>query len=394
MTFSDMYVKYASDQTDAPKIFHKFLSYFVVSSVVNRNAYIPFGWKKLYPNLYLLIVAGSSAHRKSWSIGIATRMINRIHEGFTIPETSSREAFVSELASEDRSPRGAGLIEIDELKGFMDRVRKKSYMEGFVQDLSSLYDGKALNRRKGVDKPERYQVTDPFLNMVAACSNEWFYRSIQSEDISGGFFARFIWVVYDKKVVNPSPRPKPENQHLYGQLIEKLHRIRDFIGEVNFNPEALTFYEEWYRNFYSVRQGGMWDANYHRAAIIIQKMAVLHAVIRAESEVEGLVGSHLAITLPDIKYVTTLIEDTLLNFSKITIGVNKMDTNNKKVLKYIVERGSATRTTIMNGVREMDARTLTEVLSNLEESAVIEARLVGDKNEYVPNETANTYLNR
>lgn len=389
-TFTDLYVDYCREQTDAPAVFHRFLGYLVLSSIVNRNISIPFGYKKLHPNIFLLIVAPSSAHRKSWSMGIAAHLINSVNKGFVIPETSSREAFVSELADDTRNPFGCGLVKIDELKGFMDRVKTKTYMEGFLQDLSSLYDGDALNRRKGIDKPERFIVDDPFLNMMAACSTDWLYASIQSGDISGGFLARFIWVVYEEKVERPSAFPKRPDKEKFAQLIYKLNRMRDFIGEIDFSVEGRDFYEKWYGDFYSHHQGGLWDANYHRAAIIVQKLAALNALMRSEAMDMSLPGSTIQIITKDVQLATLLIEDTLRNFDKITIGINKFDTLTKKVLKFVVHKEKTSRKLVLQGVRGISSKFLTDILTTLEQSGAIE---ISDDGSILPTPNASHYLN-
>lgn len=372
-TFTEAYMEYCKRQTDAPSVFHRALSYMIVSSVVNRSAHLKFGFKKLYPNLFLLIVAPSSAHRKSWSMGIATRMIRVIHRDFVLPDVSSREAFVSEVCDKNRTIPGCGIIKIDELKGFMDRIKTKSYMDGFMQDLSSLYDNESMYRRKGIDNPERFIMEDPFINMMAACSNEWFYQSIQSGDISGGFLARFIWVVYEKLVTNPSPWPAPENPELFGRCIAKLDRMKSFIGEVRLSQEAKQTYEQWFMGFTKTHQGGLWDANYHRAPAIIMKIAMLNTIMRMESESKFPVSGPFAdIASADIQGAINMIEDTLMNFGKVTIGATKSHTMAKRVVKFIVEKGgTVSRSDIMNGVRGINAKYLDDVLKTLEDSDVI-----------------------
>ena len=391
--FIDEYVDYCLEQTDAPRIFHHWLAYMVVSSVINRNCYRPFGWRRLYPNLYLLIIAPSSAHRKSWSMNIAARMIKSVHQRFIIPEVSSREAFVSELADTERTPFGCGLVKIDELKGFMDRVRTKSYMEGFTQDLSTLYDGTSIDRRKGIDKVERFVVDDPFLNIMAACSTDWLYQSVQSGDISGGFFARFLWIVHDQKIKDPSPFPKAENPEKFRSLIERLYRIRDYIARIDFSPEADSIYSQWYRQFYNRHQGGMWDGNYHRACTTIQKLSIINAVVRAESIFGSGAGlTQVDISASDVKSAIEMVEDTLLNFNKMTIGVNKFDTIKMKVLKYIVHHGPVSRGRILTGVRDVSGRFLTDILSTLEETGTIKIDRDGKGMTLEATEMAGKYL--
>ena len=63
--FVEAYIEFAQEVTDAPITFHNFMGYAVISAVVGRNVYFPFGDMNLYPNLYMLFIAASSRFRKS-----------------------------------------------------------------------------------------------------------------------------------------------------------------------------------------------------------------------------------------------------------------------------------------------------------------------------------------
>ena len=178
-TFLDLYLQYATEQTDAPRIFHEYLAYFILSSVIGKSIHTKFGYKDLYPNLYLLLIAPSSIHRKSWSQNMAIHIIREIHRDILIPDCSSRESFIAEFADKERTPHETGVFKIDEFKGFMDRMKNNNYFSGFIQDLSSMYDGDPVRRRKGVDNVETYTIEKPFLNITAACSTDWLNQAIQ-----------------------------------------------------------------------------------------------------------------------------------------------------------------------------------------------------------------------
>lgn len=380
-SFTDLYVEYCKEQTDAPPIFHRFLSYLVVSSIVNKNITIPFGFKSLHPNLYFLIAAPSSSHRKSWSQNIAVNMIRHVNDGaykdFVIPDTSSRESFISELASPERYPLGSGLIKIDELKGFMERMKTSKHFSGFIQDLSTIYDGERIKRITGVDKVTTYTIDEPFLNMTCACSLDWLYKSIESSDISGGFLARFIWVVCDENIKEPSALPKRPCPEKFKTLLNKLFRMSQFVGEVSLDEESFKYYENWYKIFYSNHQGGLWDANYHRMSVTILKISALNALVRLEREMQEDLQSLneiIKINTDDLKKAIIMLEDTTLNFRNINIGVNKFDTLTKKVLKYVLKNKEVTRRKVLGGVRGMSPKLLDEVLKSLGEVGAIEIK--------------------
>jgi len=374
VSFTDLYIQYAQEQTDAPEQFHRYLSYLIVSSVVSKNAYIPFGYKRLYPNLYLLIAAPSSIHRKSWSQNMAVHLIRQIHGDYLISDCSSRESFISEFSDKLRIPGECGLIKIDELKGFMDRMKNKSHYEGMLQDLASMYDNEAIKRRIGIIDSEKktFEMHEPFLNITAACSFDWLMQSIQSSDISGGFLARFLWVVSHDSIKNPSPRPRTADRAKFGYLIEKLHKIKDFVGVIDFSEEAGQVYEKWYQGFYTENQGGLWDANYHRLAVIIQKVAMLNCLIRHEQMEIGLQGvTRLDIGRADILSAINVCVDTTHSFKTIAIGENKFEVLKKKILQFILKTGFATRSDLLNGIRGLSGKLLSDLIKTLEDADVI-----------------------
>lgn len=341
-TFLDLYLQYATEQTDAPRIFHEYLAYFILSSVIGKNIHTKFGYKILYPNLYLLLIAPSSIHRKSWSQNMAIQLIKRIHKDIMIPDCSSRESFIAEMADQNRIPFQTGILKIDEFKGFMDRMKNNSYFSGFIQDLSSLYDSDPIRRRKGIDKVEYYDISDPFLNITSSCSFDWLTKAIQSSDISGGFLARFIWVVSNDLITNPAAWPKFANEDKRSKLIGMLQNISDdTVGRIIDFSNAEHKWEEWYKTFYSNHQGGMWDANYHRMAIIIRKLAMLNCVMRYQAKQlpEMKPGIYYA-NDQDVEGATQLGEKSIASLETIQIGEGRFNLHMKKTLQIIIKRAT------------------------------------------------------
>jgi len=375
MDFIDLYQDFATEQTDAPPQFQRALAYFILSSIVNKKAHFPFGHMKLYPNLYLLIGAPSSVHRKSWSLAMAIKMIRNIYDDILIPDCSSRESFIAEFADPERQPSEVGLIRIDELKGFMARARNNQHFQGFIQDLSSLYTSDKFKRRKGVSKKEMESFTlhEPFLNIGAACSLDWLSEAVTNEDITGGFLARFLWVVTDHQNNEPQDLPNEPNLDKNSQLIAKLQRIADFIGEGRFNPEARQLYRDWYAKTMRAHQGSKFDANYNRLTVTALKISLLNALSRAENDDKDMgTIKTLVIEKGDIARAILWIEDTTNSFKKVIIGSTPNEVMQNRVYKYIKDRHAVKRSQVLNGVRSLTAKWLDGIIRTLQESELIE----------------------
>lgn len=378
LMFINKYVDYVKEQTDAPSVYQVAMAYFIVSAIVNKNCWVPFGYKKLYPNIYLLIVGPSTLHRKSWSRGIGIDLIDSVLPDTLIQDTSSRENFIQILAGADRIPLETGILSIDELKGFMDRTKKGQHHQGFIQDLSQLYDGGRFLRQKGVEKMERFDLKSPFLNIVACCSNDWLSDSIQKSDVSGGFLARFIWAVDNSKVTKTSAWPKAVKNGSKSELVSDLLDIGTIHGEFSPDQKAWAFWEKWYVDFRLLNQGGFWDSNYERLTTLGMKLALLRAIMRIqESKVNGLALNN-SIIETDIKDAVLFIEDVAASFADIIITSDEEEKMTKKVLLAIRKSEKGLRhQDIYNKVFGMKSGMLGKCLATLLDSECVEIERVG-----------------
>ena len=103
MDFVNDYMEYASTLTDAPDEFHNFMALGILSTVIGNQAYIPFGTNRIYPNLWIILLAQSSFFRKSTSLTLGTRLLRDMHKGgLILPDEFSREQLVQNLAKQSR----------------------------------------------------------------------------------------------------------------------------------------------------------------------------------------------------------------------------------------------------------------------------------------------------
>lgn len=368
----DLYMEWAKDQTDAPVIYHRLMAYTILSSILRKQVYLEFGYKKLYPNLYGLIIGNSSLHRKSWSMGMGMHLLDRIKPDLEIQETSSRESFISEFAMPERD--GCGIICIDELKGFMTRVTKGHHFNGFIQDLSSIYDNRTIRRRKGVNEKEKeeFRIIDPFLNFVGCCSMEWLEQSIQESDILGGFFTRFLWAIHTKSNKNPQTDPLPPDPIKTTELLSRLDEIRNIIGMISWDKSVSYQWESWYKYFRMGNQTSQWDATAERSTVIVKKLAMLNCVARNEMEET----TTYIINENDLKKAIAFVEDSFKGLSSLVLGSSKVVNMSKKIINYMKEHDFAeiTQTGIFNIFHNnVTAKEVTEVITTMINSGSFDA---------------------
>ena len=368
--FTNLYQEYASLVTDAPPIYAKWMSYVILSSVLNRNIWMRFGYRKIYPNMYILLVGPSSVYRKSYSQNLACNFIEKIYPDFYIPDISSREAFLAEMCREDRIPGGVGLVKIDEMSGFLRKVRVSQHFASMIEDLSSLFDGSRFRRRKGVDEKEKviYNIEEPFLNITAACSEDWLNKTVETSDIAGGFLARFIWVIPPNKLGPHWAEPGEDNPEHRGVLVHKLMELKDFIGEIMWGKEGRKKWKEWYSSFRNKFQGGRWDAHYERLTLQTRKLAMLNAAQRLDYHINE----------EDLEMALDMTHDAVKRLDDIVVGENKDEVVRNKILRKLraAYPEFISRSQLLNIMPGVDAFHLTSAMDTLDKSELIDIEII------------------
>lgn len=360
---TDLYVEYAKETTDAPALYAQWMAYLVLSCTVNKSVWMDYGgFMKLYPNLYLLIIGPSSVYRKSYSQRLAASIIRDVHEEFQLMDVSSREAFISEMSRNDKTPAGCGLMLIDEMAGFMSRVKTSPHFTGMIQDLSSAFTADTIERRVGVSEEEKkiYRVVDPFLNITAACSYDWLTKSVETSDLTGGFLARFLWIVPPEKSGGHWSEARTGDAMKRQMMIDRLTEIKRLVGKMTWSPEAKALWDWWYSDFRERNKGGRWDANFERMTTQVRKVAMLNAAQ----------DMRLVISHDDLEGAVKMAEPLVEHLNEVTIGENPEEILRQRVMQFIKRRApsSVSKSELLNGVAGIDKRRLEAAMDTLMEA--------------------------
>ena len=76
MKWLEKYLEYTEDQ-ESPSIFHLWVGLSLISAVLGRRVWIDRGYYFLFPNLYVVLVAGSARARKSTALGIGVGLLKK-----------------------------------------------------------------------------------------------------------------------------------------------------------------------------------------------------------------------------------------------------------------------------------------------------------------------------
>jgi hypothetical protein len=238
-------------EAESPAAFLRWSAIACIGAVLRDNVYIDANFGRVYPNLYVILVARSGACRKGLPLKVTKGLISKVNNTKIIDGRTSIQAVVAELAKNYtmQTPGGkgyvvqgaSGLLYTEELAAFM--VDDKAT----IPILTDLYDYREewTNHLKSSDTERLKNVC---LSMIAA-SNETFLKEVYTKAaLYGGLLGRTI-IVYEQKRRHKNAGIRRSTSSVTPeQLIEHLHYLAKLKGPVTFDEGASKAYEDWYNS--------------------------------------------------------------------------------------------------------------------------------------------------
>lgn len=310
---------YATRGIETPTKFVVWSGVFAISSLLKRDAYLDWGFKPLYPNLYIILVAPPRICAKSTAIDYAEdslRMVSDILER-TDPITSFKKALnihhskiTPEAINDLLAPESANIegqtVErgsevafiVSELTTFLG---KQKYNVGLVDNLTKLYDSRDIDD-EATRGGGKISFRDIYVTLFGATTPDSFKNSIPEEAFGGGFMSRVIVVKQDEPTrYFPLPQIVPGAPDTT-ELAQRLAWIsQNSFGGYRFSKEAYHQYTKWYRQFKDNLVG---NPNGNALARMDTNLLKLAVIMRAQRYERGSV-----ITEDDFNDALTLLTD-------------------------------------------------------------------------------------
>ena len=361
----DSYLEY-TDQQESPTAFHEWVSISLISSVLQRKVWIPRVKYTIYPNLYVILIAGSAKCRKSISIRIGMDLLKSITTPPVIfAQKITTEALIQALneSKVKKSDVCYGLIVASELSVFLgaDAIRS-----GIIPCLTDLYDSPAKweyhTRSRGKEG-----LTNVTLSMLAASTKDWLRTSIPAAAIGGGFTSRIIFVVADapsKLILFPPEHI--DTTHLRTCLIDDLNQMADLSGAVQFTDEARELATDWYEQEACNVHDEKVDGYFGRKHDSMFKLATVLSV--SEGNDLLIEGRHIERALKMLDY-----NETHLNTIMESVTSSEQGGSTEKILTVIKKFKSVGHSDLLRKCwRFASAVELNDMIATLVESKEIE----------------------
>lgn len=384
------YLQY-TENTEPPRSYHVWCGLAVIAGALQRKVWISWGLgQTIYPNLYVVLVGPSGRTRKGVAIGIAKDLLKQVPGVSVAPESSSgREALILAM-------RRAIVNFSDPVDG---RIRFHCSLSAFSEELSVFLgqgDIKYLaNLTDWYDSKDEWEyetigrgkdsLQGLCFNMVGGTAPDWLQSMLPQEAVGGGFTARIIFIVEDRKgkIVPDHNRTESEEQ-LAGCLLRDLERVSQLSGPFEFDPSARQAYINWYIDQDTKLANGqpaVEDARFasycERRATHLRKLMMLFSASR---------GDDLVISIEDFKRARETLEKAEVKMGRTFGGLGQARYSNitEKIIEYIRNMGITTRAVLMGRFyRDVDSGTLKQIEEQLQQMKLIEVKVIPDKNERV-----------
>jgi hypothetical protein len=359
----------------------------MLAGALQRKVHLIWGFEKIHPNLFVVLVGPSGKTRKGVALGIAKDMLCSVGGIAVAPEATTREAVISAMKraiTNYQDPSDARIKFHCSLTAFSEEL---SVFLGqndikFLANLTDWYDSKDNWAYETIGRG-RDSLQGVCFNLLGATAPDWIQSMLPQEAVGGGFTARIIFVVEDRKGKTVPKHTLTEDEHaLAAALARDLERVNQIAGAFKFSPEGEKAYTDWYSEQDALLAKGRspiedprFDAYCERRSTHLRKVMMLMSVSR---------GDELILTQNDFDRALKILQSTELKMHRTFggLGQAKYSDMTEKVMGYIQALGTTTRSVLMSKFyRDIDANTLKIIEEVMTQMRVVKVTLLekGDK---------------
>jgi len=376
------YVK-LNEGTEIPDLFALWCGIAGISAALGRRVWLDMGTYTIYPNLYVVLVAGSGRCRKSTAVGMIHRLLRQIEPGLNLiaqritPEAMIESLEVTQVDGEQKfeSKTCEGFVVVDELANFLN---KKTYESGLASLLITLFDCPERfdyrTRGRGLES-----IQNACLGLLGASTIDWIRNAIPADAVGSGLTSRILFIYVSKP---PEPIAitsfSEEKKSLKESLLKSLLRISTISGPVHLTPNAWDLYKERYESFYQgseMFENPLLSGYASRRFVHLLKVAICFSVSDETT-------SKILVDTNHILGAEQMLEDSERRMAEV---INLITATEKGAILNLVyskirQAGKLSRHQLLRAFsHRLDNRDLTEVLDTLRQSRKIVVSTAGSE---------------
>lgn len=376
MNFIDMFLEYTKDG-ESPTSFFKWSAISMLSAVMRDNVYYDVATDKIYPNIYVLLVAKSGACRKGSPLKIAQKLVQLTNNTKVISGRASIQGAMQVLAGFDTKTmiKGAsGLLYSEELSAFL--VEDPAAIK-ILTDWYDYHEKWTNTLVSGVSELHHVCVS------LLGASNEHLLRDVYNDKaIYGGLLARTFIVLEEKRRKKNSRMFIDPSQYNPENLLAHLRELSRLKGPITFTEDAKKEYDSWYNSIddeaYSSKSGVL-----ERIHTGVLKLSM----ILAAAEPRTIYDKRIVVDKQNVDVAIDECWTLLRNYDFLTMGAGKSPIGHQIAL-VIRELSTASNNTLTRKIlirrlwAEIDAPTLDNIIVTMSQGGLIGTTTVCSEEAY------------
>ena len=195
--FINAYLKH-TEMYESSTAFWRWSAIATIAAVLRDNVYWKIGEDRTYPNIYVLLLAVSGAHRKGKPIRTALGLVEKIGGTKVISGRTSVQAIFEEMMISETDPVTGKMS-----KGGAATLFAEELAAGIVSDeqgvgiLTDIYDYK-LNFKVNLVSRGRRKIESMVFSLLAGSNEDLLKGVYTSTAINGGLLARTFLITPDE----------------------------------------------------------------------------------------------------------------------------------------------------------------------------------------------------
>lgn len=374
------YLEY-TEETEPPLGFKLGCAISCISAALERRCWLPFSYRQIFPNTYIILVGPSGASRKGEAMYTARYFMKKANVHIA-PQSTNQQTLIARLQRDDSRKQFMGddknmvfhcsiACVSEELQVFLG-----SGNIDFLAALTDWYDcaDAWIYETKSGGKQ---QINGVCFNLLGATAPSWIASMFPKEAIGGGFTSRCILIVEQYKgkiVVNPATLA--DNKELHDNLVHDIQSIATLKGAFSWSKEALEAYGAWYLKYETAIKNGnppIHDTRFGgyiaRRAAHAMKFSMLMSASR---------GDDMIITLGDFQRSVKILEsfEPRMPHAFKGVGESTLAAAADTVLSILrhAKSGVKRSTILRNNYRDIDGWALDKVIEMFVQAKLITTR--------------------
>lgn len=323
--FLAQWEEYAQGVTDAPLDFLHSAGLMALSTVSLGRRWIDRGVNGVHPNLFLMLVAGSSRDRKSFCVSdLGMTLIRSVEPKRIGPEDFSPEGLVSTLLPKDGKRLRAIVVPQPEFGEYLARSSKQ-YATTASSNLCKLYDGQTFNFKRS--KGEMVAVKDPRVSFFGGVAFGMLAKYGDPADWATGFYARFLWVMPTSRRPRNEVIP-PANEDGFARCSNALRDLRDRLKasrrSLGISEEAMKLVKDFGETIPEKDLNPDLSASRERLLNIVLKLGMLYQVDRDHNAHIGKEAMERAVIFATRSWIATKLAYSESTHSQLSKNANRI----------------------------------------------------------------------